>query len=181
MRARRATFTMHAHDPIRIPPRRPRLAPAMLALAMCALAWPAAAALYKWTDANGRVVYSDQPPPGDVKTQVVPGASPPSNPNAVKDMANKDLELKKRAKDAAEKEKKDETARLEQSKRNEQCTRVEGQIRQLAAAQIALVRVNEKGETVYVDDATRRKEREDLAAWQKQNCGPAAAAATPTR
>lgn len=152
---------------------------ALLAMSFCALALPATAALYKWTDANGRVVYSDQPPPGDVKTQIVQGAPPPSNPNAVKDMANKELELKKRAKDAAEKEKKEETARAEQVKRNEQCTRVEGQIRQLSAEQIALVRLNEKGETVYVDDATRRKEREDLAAWQKQNCGPAAAAAAP--
>lgn len=153
----------------------PRLLRTLCALALCAAALPAAATLYKWTDANGRVVYSDQPPPGDVKTQIVQGAPPPSNPNAVKDMANKDLELKKRAKDAAEKEKKEETARAEQVRRNEQCARVEGQIRQLAAEQIALVRMNEKGETVYVDDATRRKEREDLATWQKQNCGPAAA------
>lgn len=172
---------MHTHDTIRTRPAPLRFARVLLALSLCALAVPAAAALYKWTDANGRVVYSDQPPPGDVKTQVMPGASPPSNPNAVKDMANKDLELKKRAKDAAEKEKKDETARADLAKRNEQCTRVEGQIRQLAAEQLALVRVNEKGETVYVDDATRRKEREDLATWQKQNCGPAAAAATPAK
>ncbi len=136
--------------------------------------------VYRYVDPTGRVVYSDQPPPGDVKTQIVQGAPPPSNPNAVKDMANKDLELRKRAKDAAEKEKKEETARAEMAKRNEQCTRVEGQIRQLAAEQLALVRVNEKGETVYVDDATRRKERDDLAAWQKQNCGPAAAAGAAT-
>jgi len=163
-------------------PAAARIRHALVALALCAVALPAAATLYKWTDANGRVVYSDQPPPGDVKTQIVQGAPPPSNPNAVKDMANKDLELRKRAKDAAEKEKKDETARAEMAKRNEQCTRVEGQIRQLAAEQLALVRVNEKGETVYVDDATRRKEREDLAAWQKQNCGAAAAAAaTPAK
>lgn len=161
-------------------PAATRIRHALVALSLCAVALPAAAALYKWTDANGRVVYSDQPPPGDVKTQIVQGAPPPSNPNAVKDMANKDLELRKRAKDAAEKEKKEETARAEMAKRNEQCTRVEGQIRQLAAEQLALVRVNEKGETVYVDDATRRKEREDLAAWQKQNCGPAAAAGAAT-
>ncbi len=172
--------TMHAHESTFAPVARPRRTRTLLALALCALAVPASATLYKWTDANGRVVYSDQPPPGDVKTQIVQGAPPPSNPNAVKDMANKDLELKKRAKDAAEKEKKDETARAEQVRRNEQCTRVENQIRQLAAEQLALVRVNEKGETVYVDNATRRKEREDLAAWQRQNCGAGAPAAAAT-
>ena len=38
------------------------------------------AALYKWTDANGRVVYSDQPPAGDVKVDTVAGPPPPANP-----------------------------------------------------------------------------------------------------
>ena len=43
---------------------------AALALAIArGLAAPASAALYKWTDANGRVVYSDQPPPGNVKIE----------------------------------------------------------------------------------------------------------------
>jgi hypothetical protein len=156
---------------------RQRARNGVLALALCALAAPALATLYKWTDANGRVVYSDLPPPANVKTEVVQGAPPPSNPNAVKDMAAKDLELKKRSKDAAEKERKDEAARAEAVKRNEQCTRAEGQMRQLSAEQVALVRINEKGETVYVDSATRRKEREDLAAWMQRNCGPAASAA----
>src|SRR6187397_890157 len=32
---------------------------------------PAMAALYKWTDASGRVIYSDQPPPGNVKVETI--------------------------------------------------------------------------------------------------------------
>ena len=46
-----------------------------LALALLGgLALPArVAALYKWIDANGRVVYSDQPPPGNVKAEIVAG------------------------------------------------------------------------------------------------------------
>ncbi|MFO1412849.1 MAG: DUF4124 domain-containing protein [Burkholderiales bacterium] len=163
--------------PIRIPRGPAANTRALLALCFAALALPASATLYKWTDANGRVVYSDQPPPGDVKTEIVQGAPPPSNPNAVKDMAAKDLEMRKRSKDAVEKEKKDEAVRAAEAKRNEQCTRVDAQIRQLAAGQVALMRINEKGETVYMDDAARRKEREDLVAWQRQNCGPGAAAA----
>jgi hypothetical protein len=163
---------MNAANVMRRHPARRRVRAGVVALALATLALPDAAALYKWTDANGRVVYSDQPPPGNVKTETIQGAPPPANPNAVKEMAAKELELKKRGKEAVEKDKKDETARAEAVKRNEQCTRVEMQMRQLSAEQIALVRINEKGETVYVDDATRRKEREDLAAWQKQNCGP---------
>jgi len=40
---------------------------ALCALGVVLAAGPAAAALYKWTDASGRVVYSDQPPPPSVK------------------------------------------------------------------------------------------------------------------
>ena len=131
---------------------------------------PASAALYKWTDVNGRVVYSDQPPLGNVKVETLQGAPPPSNPNAVKEMAVKELELKKRQTEAAEKDKKSDSQRAELAKKTEQCARAQTQIRQLAAEQISLVRLNEKGEQVYVDDATRRKERGDLEVWVKANC-----------
>ena len=88
-------------------------------------------------------------------------------------MAAKELEFKKRQTEAAEKEKKTDAQRAEVAKQSEQCLRTQGQIKQLAAEQIALVRYNAKGEVVYVDDATRRKERADLETWVKQNC-PAA-------
>ena len=34
----------------------------------------------------------------------------------------------------------------------------------------ALVRYNAKGEPVYIDDATLRKERAETEAWVKANC-----------
>ncbi len=55
--------------------------PALAALFAAALAFalPALAATYKWVDANGRVVYSDQPPGGGQKYEVV-GSAPPTTP-----------------------------------------------------------------------------------------------------
>jgi hypothetical protein len=147
-----------------------RFAALAAALLCLAVSGGASATLYKWTDANGRVVYSDQPPTGNVKTEIVQGAPPPSNPNAVKDLAAKEVELKKRQTDAADKDKKSEAERVALAKRNEQCVRTQSQIRQLASEQIALIRYNEKGEVVYIDDETRRKERADLENWVKQNC-----------
>jgi hypothetical protein len=149
--------------------------PAVLAagvlLMLCVVAAaPAHGALYKWTDANGRVVYSDQPPMGNFKTELVQGASPPSNPNAVKEMAAKELELKKRQANSAESAKKTDAQRAEDVKRYDQCIRMQNQARALAAEQIALVRYNAKGEPVYIDDATRRKERAETEAWVKANC-----------
>jgi len=141
------------------------------ALALCAL--PASATLYKWTDASGRVVYSDIPPSGDVKVEIVSGAPPAANPNAVKEMAAKEVELKKRQTDAAEKEKKAEEKRVEVAKVAEQCERVRLQVKQLAAEQVPFARMNEKGEMVYLDDSTRRKERDEAERWLRTNCAVA--------
>src|SRR5438876_4052967 len=84
------------------------VAPVALALALGVLcaASPAIGALYKWTDANGRVVYSDQPPMGDVKVETIAGPPPPANRNAVKEMANKEAEGKKQRIEAADNAKK---------------------------------------------------------------------------
>jgi len=68
---------------------------AALAAVALALALPALATTYKWVDAGGRVVYSDQPPTGGQKFEVVGNAAPPDNPNATREMANKDAELRK--------------------------------------------------------------------------------------
>jgi len=158
--------------PRRLPARRcVRCVRGGLAVLACALlAMPAAAALYKWTDANGHVVYSDQPPPGDVKAETLKAPPPPANPNAVKDMAAKDLELKKKRAEAADKDKKAETQRADANKRAEQCQRAQLQVRQLSAEQVPITRINEKGETVYMDDASRRRERDLVEAWVRQNC-----------
>ena len=131
---------------------------------------PAAATLYKWTDANGRVVYSDQPPAGNIKSEVVQGPPPPANAAAVKDLTKQEGEFKKRQLDAAENTKKSDAQRAEQVKRNEMCTRALGQTRTLAAEEVPMVRKNEKGEDVFVDNAVRRRERAELDIWIKANC-----------
>jgi hypothetical protein len=159
------------HESVGVAVRRShRITVCLTALALTALAAPASAVLYKWTDANGRVVYSDQAPPGDVKVEIVAGAPAVSNPNAAKELAAKEAEFKKRQTDAAEKEKQGEAKRLELAKRADQCRRAQMQITQLSQEMIELVRYNEKGEAVVVDPETRRKERSGLEAWVKSNC-----------
>jgi hypothetical protein len=165
-------FRDHCIDQSGAPPAgRALRAGLMLALGALVLA-PAHAALYKWTDSNGRVVYSDQPPMRNYKAELVQGASPPSNPNAAKELAAKEAELKKRQQEAAESTKQTDAQRLDATKRAEQCIRMQNQARQLGAEQIALVRYNAKGEMIYMDDATRRKERAETEAWVKTNCPP---------
>jgi len=129
-----------------------------------------AAALYKWTDASGHVVYSDQPPPGNVKSELLKGPPPPSNPNAVKDMATKELEYRQRQLEKAEVSAKADKDRTNAKERADNCMQVKGQMQQLAEENLALYRVNEKGERVTMDDAARRAEREKLGKWMRENC-----------
>jgi len=131
--------------------------------------------LYKWTDANGRVVYSDQPPPAgtNAKAEMLNAPPPPANANAVKEMANKEAELKKRQSDRAEEAKRTGKARAEADRRAESCAQLRGQIR-LFGGNDALYRANEKGEPVHMDDAAKKKERERLEALSREmNCPPA--------
>lgn len=132
---------------------------------------PAGAALYKWTDANGRVIYSDQPPNGNFKVEAINGPPPPSNPNAVKELANKEAELKQNKMLRADEEAKAAKAKVDTEEKRKQCTRVRGQVTMMQNDQnVLLFRSNEKGEPVYMDDAARRKERDQLEGWLRENC-----------
>ena len=150
-----------------------RAAAGILALA-CALvlvAAPASGTTYKWTDANGRVVYSDQPPSGNVSVESIAAPPPPANPNAVKELASKEAALQQRRLARAEEETKVAKTRAEADKKKEQCGKARGQIVAMQA-QPNLYQTNAKGEQVFMDDTAKRKERDQLNAWIKENCGP---------
>ena len=95
-----------------------------VACVLAAVLMPAesgAAALYKWTDASGHVVYSDQPPPGNVKSEILKGPPPPANPNAAKEMATKELEYRQRQLDKAEAGAKADKDRVTAKERADNC------------------------------------------------------------
>ncbi|MGC1818006.1 MAG: DUF4124 domain-containing protein [Casimicrobiaceae bacterium] len=132
----------------------------------------AAAALYKWTDAQGRVVYSDQPPPTDVKGQQLQAAPPPANPNAAKELAQQEANFRKRQTDQAQALAKSDQARATEQQRNQGCAQARSNLLQLADTQMAIYRYNAKGEREAMDDASRQHERDRLIAWMRDNkCG----------
>ncbi|MGZ8254385.1 MAG: DUF4124 domain-containing protein [Burkholderiaceae bacterium] len=144
-----------------------------LVLAMALASSVASAALYKWVDANGRTVYSDQPPIGNMKTEVVGAAATVANPDAVKDMANKDAELKKRQTDRQDDAKKSEKTRAEAQKLATYCTQVRTQAAGLRRTDVTMFRLNEKGERVAMDEAARKAEADRLDQLVKdQKCPP---------
>lgn len=143
-----------------------------VAALLLAVAGPAGAALYKWTDPSGRVVYSDQPPSGNVKVETLNAPPPPANPNAAKELANKEMEYKKRQVDSLEAAKKAENERMAARDLATNCAQLKDSLQQLAASEVQLWRTNEKGERVAMDDSARRAERDRIVKWMRDNKCP---------
>jgi len=163
---------MHMSHSLRTPQRTAaRLAwSTALAVAVLALAAPAEAALWKWTDANGRVVYSDIPPSGDVKAERVNGPSAPANATAAKEMIQQDAEFKKRQHQRAEDASKAEKTGAETARRQETCVQARGQIKALGMDDVLHVRMNERGERVVMDAAMRKAEIDRLQGFVRTQC-----------
>lgn len=134
-----------------------------LSVLLLGLAMPASAQLYKWLDPEGRVHYTDQPPPPDAKqdqklnikkTQpgTVPAPSSEEKP-ASQSYQERELEFKKRK---VEQEQSQAKA-TEQEKQEQDLCRSARQ--RLATFQEAgrVYSVDEKGERVYTDDAARQR------------------------
>jgi len=146
------------------------IAGAALVVAAAITAPHAHAALYKWVDSNGRTVYSDIPPSGDIKAERINGPAAPANPNAVKDMVGQEADLKKRQMQRVDDETKSEKAKADAAKRQEQCSLMRGQLKALQMDSVQHYRINEKGERVYLDDAAHKAEIENARQFIATNC-----------
>lgn len=132
----------------------------LVVAAVCGAAMTLAAAnglaiLYKWTDENGRTVYGDQPPPNAKPERVNPGIAP-GDPGAVRSMAAKDAEIKKRQQDRADAEAKADKEQADAKKKLGTCAQARGRIRTLRD-DAYVYRYNEKGEKVFFDPAERQR------------------------
>lgn len=129
---------------------------------LLAMTTTAHAGVTKWVDADGKVQYSDQPPPATVKSQkalniktspALPKAASSSNSDG-RNIAEKDLEFRKRqvkTEEAAAKEAK-EQEEAKQAKAN--CEQSRRQLQALQEGQ-RISRYDEKGERIFMEDADR--------------------------
>jgi hypothetical protein len=137
-----------------------------LGLALC-VALPASAQMYKWVDANGKVQYSDKPPPSNIKTErlreparaaSVPAASEGKGA-AQKDAAKagpktaaeQEQAFRKRQLDAGKAQEEEAQKQADARERAENCKRAKAA---LANLQIGgrQMRIDEKGERVFLDE-----------------------------
>jgi Domain of unknown function (DUF4124) len=137
-----------------------------LGLALC-VALQASAQMYKWVDSDGKVQYSDKPPPSNIKTEKLRdparAASAPAASEgkgvaqkdaakaAPKTAAEQEQAFRKRQLDAAKAQQEEAKKQAGARDRAENCKRANAA---LANLQIGgrQMRIDEKGERVFLDD-----------------------------
>lgn len=155
-------------------------------LAAVLLALPAAAQ-WAWRDDNGRVVYSDRPPPAAVKSEQIvrqPGSRPTPPPalgteapadaskgaaSAPKTLAEREMEFRKRQDERAASAKKAADEEAQKQRLAQDCERMRGYLRQLDEG-VRIARTDAQGNREILEDAQRAAEsqraRDDIA----RNC-----------
>ena len=122
--------------------------------------------LYKWVDENGKVQYSDRPPPAGVKSQKKIKTSPHTQsraatgtdaPEAPSSYAQQEAEFRKRQVEKAEKEAADKQALQAAAAAKQECERARQNLARLQSG-AQYVRYNSDGEQEYLDDKARAEE-----------------------
>jgi hypothetical protein len=132
----------------------------------------AAAAQWAWKDENGRVVYSDRPPPASVAPDRIvrqpggnalnaAGASADAKGDAKaagpKTWAERETEYKKRQTERADAEKKSNEEQAQQAQRRADCERARSYAATIESG-TRIVRTDAKGERAVLDDDQRAAE-----------------------
>lgn len=133
------------------------------------LSFSAHGALSKWVDAGGKVHYSDEPPPLDVKAKKLATPSAASGVSAAKTYVEREAELKKTLKAREEAEQKAAQQQDESLARQKKCRDLRGNLTTLEN-NLRIPTYNDKGESVMMDDATRQKELEEVRKQISSNC-----------
>ena len=161
---------------------RTRRAVALILTLVAAVYASGAAAQWAWKEENGRVVYSDRPPPPNVKIQILrqpagpaPAPSSESQPaasgdaakagadkgasNAPKTFAERDMEFRKRQQERADNERKAQEEQNKSAAKAADCERSRGYLKSLEDG-VRIAKTDAAGNREYLDDAQRAAETE---------------------
>ena len=143
-------------------------------------------AQWAWKDGNGRLVYSDRPPPSDIKpanvvrqpsTQALANPAPASGPlddsgkpsdaknsdaknpapNAPKTIAEREMEFRKRQQERADSDKKAAEEQTKNATKTAECDRAHGYMKSLEDG-VRITRTDASGNREFLDDAQRAAE-----------------------
>jgi hypothetical protein len=152
--------------------------------AILAMAAPSLAQVYKCVDASGKTVYSQVPCPANTKSSSVRTAPPaprPSSPSAASDAkpaaasagpktaAELEQEFRKRRADQEEARKKEQEKIAESKDREDNCRAARAQLAGMDAG-TRQVRIDEKGERVFLDDSQIAREKDRMRRVVQEMC-----------
>jgi len=154
-------------------------------------------AQWAWKDGNGRVVYSDRPPPADVRAasivrqpsrQLLPTPAPATGavddatkpadeknsetkaaPNAPKTTAEREMEFRKRQQERAESDKKAAEEQTKSATKTAECDRARGYMKSLEDG-VRISKTDASGNREFLDDAARAAEVERTRKILQSTC-----------
>lgn len=155
---------------------KPRPLPGLIAAAGLLLALPALAGSWQWRDAAGRMVYSDLPPPAEVRAEQIlrsptqrVDASAPASPAAAPNWVDKEQASRKRAAEREESERKQREEREQLANSARACEDARTALRTLESG-IRVAVLNERGERDVLDDAARTQRTDNMRKEVARSC-----------
>lgn len=129
------------------------------------------AGVYKWTDKEGNVHYSDQPMPQEKATELIINTKPGSGIAVSSDKKKaRDQLLEEFKEDREARKKKRDDKRVAQKKLKKQCTRARDALRRHREAS-AVYKLNSKGERIFYSKEKRAKRERVFNKAIKKHCG----------
>ncbi len=172
-------------------PLTSRAARRAAAFVLAAVLAAPAVAQWAWRDETGRLVFSDRPPPANIKAENIvrqpgganrsfsavaapvpaeeenaPGKAEGKQPTGPKTLAEREMESRKRQQERAEAEKKQAEEQANLAAKRENCERTRGYLRALEDG-VRIRRTDAQGNAEFLDDAQRaaeiQKARDNIA------------------
>jgi len=151
-----------------------------MALLLALVSFNTYAGLTKWVDSEGKVHYSDAPPPENVKSETLRGspsqgapaaasATPASGSGAPKTIYEMEADLKKERKAKEEAAQKAAKEQQEASQKQQACAQARDQLATLQNMP-RIVTYDEKGGRSFMDDTTRQQRIEEAQASVGKYC-----------
>ncbi|MGZ8993902.1 MAG: DUF4124 domain-containing protein [Burkholderiaceae bacterium] len=170
-----------------------------VAMVLAGLSSTPSEAQWAWKDGNGRLVYSDRPPPSDIKpanvvrqpnTQVLANPAPASGPlddsgkpsdaknsdtknptpGAPKTIAEREMEFRKRQQERADSDKKAAEEQTKNAVKTAECERARGYMKSLEDG-VRITRTDASGNREFLDDAQRAAEADRTRKIIQSTCG----------
>lgn len=138
-------------------------------LCLLLLCFNANADLFKWVGADGKVHYSDEPPPTNVNAETLATPKAAASTSSEKSYIEREADRKKTLKTKEEAEKKAAKQQEDAIAKEKYCASLRSHLTTLEKAS-RIATLNEKGESVIMDDAMRQQQIEEARKQLSTNC-----------